>query len=111
MEFVRFCYGRRPVGWPELYDEMCAVAARGAFRGWGYDELAERGIEFSLSRLAGLAAATVMIAGDDPRARGCDHASGQRGRSAATPEPIVRRSTTRTVVRPGHMRVLRGATA
>ncbi|MER3417986.1 MAG: hypothetical protein C4343_02495, partial [Chloroflexota bacterium] len=25
-EFVRFCYRRRPVGWPELYDEMCAVA-------------------------------------------------------------------------------------
>ena len=27
VEFIRFCYGRRRVGWPELYDEMCAVAA------------------------------------------------------------------------------------
>ena len=34
-EFVRFCYRRRRVGWPELYDEMCQVAHRGAFRGMG----------------------------------------------------------------------------
>ena len=27
--------GRRRVGWPELYDEMCAVASRGLFRGYG----------------------------------------------------------------------------
>ena len=27
-EFVRFCYRRRRVGWPELYDEMCAVRPR-----------------------------------------------------------------------------------
>ena len=33
--FVRFCYQRRRVGWPELYDEMCAVATRGLFRGMG----------------------------------------------------------------------------
>ena len=33
VEFIRFCYRRRRVGWPELYDEMCAVAARGLFRG------------------------------------------------------------------------------
>ena len=26
VEFIRFCYARRRVGWPELYDEMCAVA-------------------------------------------------------------------------------------
>jgi hypothetical protein len=46
------------VGWPELYDEMCLVASRGLFRGWGFSELAEHGIEFGLPempRLAGLA--------------------------------------------------------
>ena len=32
VEFIRFCYARRRVGWPELYDEMCAVASRGLFR-------------------------------------------------------------------------------
>lgn len=56
-DFVRFCYRRRRVGWPELYDEMCHVATRGAFRGMGHAELAEVGIGFSLfdtSRLADL---------------------------------------------------------
>ena len=47
VEFVRFCYRRRRVGWPELYDEMCAVAARGLFRGMGPDDLADHGIGFS----------------------------------------------------------------
>ena len=59
LEFVRFCRRRRRVGWPELYDEMCLVASRGLFRGWGFGELAEHGIEFGLPempRLAGLAA-------------------------------------------------------
>lgn len=48
IEFVRFCYHRRRVGWPELYDEMCAVAGRGLFRGYSADDLAECGIGFSL---------------------------------------------------------------
>jgi hypothetical protein len=51
VEFVRFCYLRRRVSWPELYDEMCLVAARGAFRGMCYDELAEIGVKFTLSAL------------------------------------------------------------
>ncbi len=54
-EFVRFCFARRRVGWPELYDEMCAVAGRGLFRGWGPDELAEHGICFGLSEMGRLA--------------------------------------------------------
>ena len=57
VEFVRFCYARRRMGWPELYDEMCAVAGRGLFRGWGSDELAKHGIEltlFGMPALAGL---------------------------------------------------------
>ena len=48
VEFVRFCYRRRRVGWPELYDEMCAVAGRGLFRGYDADDLAGLGIGFSL---------------------------------------------------------------
>ena len=61
-EFVRYCYRRRRVGWPELYDEMCAVASRGLFRGLGPDDLAGLGIGFSLfdmPALAGLAATVV----------------------------------------------------
>jgi len=61
-EFVRFCYRRRRVGWPDLYDEMCAVASRGLFRGMGPDELAGLGIGFSLfdmPALAGLASTVI----------------------------------------------------
>jgi len=47
-EFIRFCHRRRKVGWPEIYDEMCAVAARQDFHGWDNDELARRGLTFTL---------------------------------------------------------------
>ncbi|MFH1474428.1 MAG: hypothetical protein ABIG85_01060 [Chloroflexota bacterium] len=62
VEFVRFCRGRRRVGWPELYDEMWAVASRSLFRGYGCAELEERGIWFSLfgtPHLAAMAAAVI----------------------------------------------------
>lgn len=53
--FIRFCYRRRAVKWPELYDEMCAVAARGDYRGMEYEELSRLGIGFALSSLPRLA--------------------------------------------------------
>jgi hypothetical protein len=62
VEFVRFCRARRRVGWPELYDEMWAVASRGLFRGYSCAELEDRGIGFSLfgtPHLAALAAAVI----------------------------------------------------
>jgi hypothetical protein len=55
-EFIRFCHRRRRVAWPELYDEMCAVSARREFRGWGQDELAARGLTFTLYEMPRLAA-------------------------------------------------------
>jgi hypothetical protein len=73
VEFIRFCYARRRVGWPELYDEMCAVASRGLFRGWGPDELAEQGIKFGLFEMAPLAArVTEFVAEDRARAKAQD---------------------------------------
>jgi hypothetical protein len=68
VEFVKFCYERRKVGWPELYDEMCGVASRGLFRGWGLDELATQGIGFTLREMPALAALVMEIVGED-RAR------------------------------------------
>jgi hypothetical protein len=56
VEFIRFCHRRRGLGWPELYDEMCAVASHREFRGWDHDDLAARGLTFSLfdmQRMAG----------------------------------------------------------
>lgn len=69
VEFVRFCYRRRSVGWPELYDEMCSVAARGAYRGLTYEQLEPLGIGFALSALPRLAelAARVVAEERDPR--------------------------------------------
>ncbi|HUG30911.1 MAG TPA: hypothetical protein VMQ65_10415 [Candidatus Limnocylindria bacterium] len=68
VEFIRFCHARRRVGWPELYDEMCAVASRGLFRGWGPDELAAEGIGFGLFEMPRLAASVSEIVAED-RAR------------------------------------------
>lgn len=61
LEFVRFCYRRRRVGWPALYDEMSAVAARGTYKGMGYGDLAERGISFCLGDLPRLVALTERV--------------------------------------------------
>ena len=67
--FVKFCYQRRRVGWPELYDEMCAVATRGLFRGMGHDDLAEIGVGFSLFETPRLAQLVTRIATEEQAAR------------------------------------------
>ena len=69
VEFVRFCYRRRRVGWPELYDEMCAVAARGKFRGMSTDELAGLGIGFSLFDMPGLAGLAAKVVAEEQALR------------------------------------------
>ena len=68
-EFIRFCYRRRRVGWPELYDEMCAVAARGMFRGLGVEDLAAHGIGFGLSDMPALAAMAAGIVSEEQALR------------------------------------------
>ena len=60
--FIRYCHQRHGASWPELYDEMCAVAARREYLGWDHDQLAARGLTFSLfemPRLAGWARAVL----------------------------------------------------
>ena len=65
IDFVRFCYSRRKVGWPELYDEMCAVASRGLYHGWGHAELSEHGIGFSLFETPALARVAADVAREE----------------------------------------------
>ncbi len=67
--FVRFCYQRRRVGWPELYDEMCAVATRGLYRGMGHEALAEIGVGFSLFETPRLAQLVTRIVTEEQAAR------------------------------------------
>src|SRR4051794_25241631 len=69
IEFVRFCYARRRVGWPELYDEMCAVAGRGLFRGWGSDELSAEGIGFTLFEMPALAVLVHRVVAEEHERR------------------------------------------
>ncbi len=70
IEFVRFCYRRRRVGWPELYDEMCAVAGRGLYHGWHFAELEEHGIGFSLDQTLDLARIAGQVALEEGDRRG-----------------------------------------
>jgi hypothetical protein len=69
LDFVRFCHRRRRVGWPELYDEMCAVAGRGLYHGWGFRELAEHGIAFGLTEMPRLAGLVAQIGREDGERR------------------------------------------
>jgi len=69
VEFIRFCYQRRRVGWPELYDEMCAVAGRGLFRGYSSDDLMRRGVGFSLFDMPALAALTMQVVAEEQALR------------------------------------------
>jgi hypothetical protein len=67
IEFVRFCYHLRRVSWPELYDDMCAVAARGSFCGMAYEDLEKLGLRFTLGGLSGLIALAQRIVAEERR--------------------------------------------
>lgn len=81
-DFVRFCYARRRVSWPQLYDEMSVVAARCLYRGWGYAELAEHGIRFALPELPGLAALVGNVVRTESEA---SRRTGSEGRASRRP--------------------------
>ncbi len=65
VDFVRFCYRRRHVGWPELYDEMCAVAGRGLYHGYCADDLSRIGIGFALFEMPALATIVQQVVAED----------------------------------------------
>jgi hypothetical protein len=69
IDFVRFCHRRRRVGWPELYDEMCAVAGRGLYRGFGAEELSEIGIGLGLFQMPALAGLVALVVAEDVERR------------------------------------------
>jgi hypothetical protein len=54
--FIRYCHRRHGASWPELYDEMCGVAARREFNGWDHAQLATLGLTFSLLEMPRLSA-------------------------------------------------------
>ena len=52
IDFIAFCFERRGAEWPVLYDEMCYVAGKRLYRGLGYEELKDAGLDFTLAGLA-----------------------------------------------------------
>ncbi len=66
---IRYCYQRRRIGWPELYDEMCGVAARAEFRDMDYERLETLGVRFSLQEMGRLAALAQHVVADERRRR------------------------------------------
>lgn len=76
--FIRYCHRRRGATWPELYDEMCGVAARREFNGWDHAELAARGLTFSLLEMPRLATWARRILAEE-------HPETDTPRSSATP--------------------------
>jgi hypothetical protein len=69
IDFVRFCYRRKKVGWPELYDEMCAVAGRGLYRGFSADDLSGIGVGLTLFEMPALAAIVHRVVAEDQERR------------------------------------------
>lgn len=61
IEFIAFCFQRRSVEWPQLYDEMCYVAGNRLYKGLGYEELREAGLDFTLSGLARTSRVTAEV--------------------------------------------------
>jgi hypothetical protein len=51
IDFISFCFSRRAVEWPFLYDEMCHVASNRLFRGLGYEDLRDAGLDLTLGGL------------------------------------------------------------
>jgi hypothetical protein len=55
IDFITFCYETRDRReWPRLYDEMCYVASKRLYRGLGYDELKDAGVDLTFSGMAKL---------------------------------------------------------
>ncbi len=52
IDFIAFCFERKGADWAVLYDEMCFVAGKRLYRGLGYEELKEAGLDFTLAGLA-----------------------------------------------------------
>jgi hypothetical protein len=89
MDFVRFCHRRRRVGWPELYDEMCAVAGRGLYRGYGAEELSSIGIGFGLFQMPALAGLVAQVVAEDVERRRRSAAALRASIAPEEPDPVT----------------------
>jgi hypothetical protein len=101
IDFVRFCYRRRRVGWPELYDEMCAVAGRGLYHGYAADDLSQIGVGFALYEMPALAGLVQrVVAEDQERRRLSLQAIREAAAMAERTSPVATASPVNTAVDP-----------
>lgn len=49
IDFIAFCYELDRREWPRLYDTMCLVASKRLYRGLGYEELKDAGIDLTIN--------------------------------------------------------------
>lgn len=90
--FIRYCHRRRGFTWPELYDEMCGVAARREFNGWDHGQLAALGLTFSLLDMPRLSAwVRAVLARDDEPIVEVARPIARQPMKAVLAEPIARR--------------------
>lgn len=89
LDFIRFCHRRRRVGWPELYDEMCAVAGRGLYHGYRAEELASIGIAFGLFQMPALAGLVAQVVAEDVERRRRSAAALQASLTAGNGELVT----------------------
>lgn len=54
IDFIAFCFERSQREWPRLYDEMCYVASKRLYRGLGYDELKDAGVDLTFTGMTKL---------------------------------------------------------
>jgi hypothetical protein len=52
IDFIAFCFERNRREWPRLYDEMCYVASQRLYRGLGYDELRDAGVDLTFTGMS-----------------------------------------------------------
>jgi len=79
--FIRYCHQRHGASWPELYDEMCGVAARREYHGWDHAQLEARGLTFSLFEMPRLAGWVRVVLARVAEQRETDDRHGSPARS------------------------------
>lgn len=70
IDFITFCYERDRCEWPRLYDQMCYVASKRLYRGLGYDELKDAGVDLTftgMTKLSRIAREVTRQLGTAPR--------------------------------------------
>ncbi len=76
IDFITFCFERDRREWPRLYDDMCYVASKRLYRGLGYDELKDAGIDLTFSGVPKLSRVAKEVTRQLGKAQGAPELAG-----------------------------------